>query len=96
MELQGSDNLVCPFCGYIYKDIIEDLRINEGVGINNADDITCEECNEEFLIVEYDNFYLVEDADKVSDDSDEEEEEDEEEEDDEEEEEEDEEEDDDD
>lgn len=81
MELQGSDNLVCPFCGYVYKDTIEDLRINEGVGIGNADDMTCEECNEEFLIVEYDDFYLVEDVDKISDESDEEDEEEEEDED---------------
>jgi len=59
MDLQGSDSLICPLCGYEYDVSVEEARIRDGFGIENSDIEQCDGCNETFLIIEYDDFYSV-------------------------------------
>lgn len=60
MDRQGSDVLICPICGYEYDFSIEESRIKEGLGPENADTEQCEECNQPFMIVEYGDHYTLE------------------------------------
>lgn len=70
MELQGSDDLICPLCGHVYDTTVEEARVHDGKGIDCADIEQCEECNQEFLIIEYDDFYSIEERLEEDDDLD--------------------------
>lgn len=69
MDLQGSDYVMCPHCGHQYDVTIEEMRVHEGLGIENSDSEFCEECNEQFLIVEYPEFFTIEEP-EIEDDED--------------------------
>lgn len=60
MDLQGDDFLVCPHCDHQYETHVEEVRSKEGTDIENADREQCEECNEVFLIIEFDGYYSME------------------------------------
>lgn len=68
MDLQGSDYIVCPYCGHQYDVTIEETRVHEGLGVENADSEWCEECNEQFLIVEHPEFFTIEEPEVEDDD----------------------------
>jgi len=70
MDLQGSDALVCPICGHAYDVSVEEWRAREGLGIENADREQCDECNEPFLVIEYNDFYSIEEILEEDDDED--------------------------
>ena len=60
MDTQGDDLLICPHCNYTYDEQVSEVRVKEGFGIENADREQCEDCNEIFLIIEYDGYYAIE------------------------------------
>lgn len=70
IDLKLSDNLVCPYCQYEYKTSIEEVRSSEGLGLENADTEQCEECNERFLIVEFEDYVSIEEIEEDEDDDD--------------------------
>lgn len=64
MDLDGNEFLVCPHCGYIYDKQVDDIKENCEDGYENADAITCIECDEPFIIVRINGIFIVEEGEE--------------------------------
>jgi len=69
MDFDGPELLKCPICEYEYGISVEDSYLNDGFGVENAYFEQCEGCNELFRIINFDDHYLVEEADEEDSDA---------------------------
>jgi len=61
IELQEGDLFECPSCRCKYPDPVEEIKVIEGLGVDNLTKENCEECDCLLSITEYERgMYSIE------------------------------------
>jgi hypothetical protein len=71
VELKNEDLLVCPHCNFEFDDTVSECKTKDGIDRENADEEYCPECGQGFLIIKYNECYVVEAIEEEDDDDDE-------------------------
>ena len=71
VELSGENVLVCPHCDFKFDETVSEYKTKDGLDYDNADEEGCPECGQLFLIVKFEDYYIVEAIEDDDEDDDE-------------------------